>query len=223
MPDQSAEANETIPGKKKKKNNTRLYIIGSLGLVAVLVLFFVNRSKANAANSSTTGATPTTSGLDPNTLAALSQAGLLGGASLGSAGSGGVMGATGATGDVGATGPPGPAGPAGPAGPSGATGATGPGGISSGGSSGGGTTKTGTPNPPAKIPLLTGTKPTKTYTVKAGQSLAQIANMFGVSPTALAHANVYVAGEASSSKIGQTLGTGAGLKTGQVLNIPNAK
>jgi len=37
----------------------------------------------------------------------------------------------------------------------------------------------------------------------------------------LAHANVYVPGEvAGNKKVGQTLGTGAGLKTGQKLNIP---
>jgi hypothetical protein len=48
--------------------------------------------------------------------------------------------------------------------------------------------------------------------------------MFGISVPTLAHANVYVAGELpGNAKVGQTLGTGAGLKTGQVLKIPNQK
>jgi LysM repeat protein len=189
MPDDTTEANEKVPGGKKKKNaNLKWYLVGGIGIIAVLVLFFVNRSKANAGTAATTTPNGTT-GLDANTLAALSQAGLLGGASLGSGGGGGLTGPTGATG---------------PAGPT------------------GGTTKSGGSNPPPSPPPIS--KPTKTYTVKPGQTLAQIANMFGISVATLAHANVYVAGEvAGNKKVGQPLGTGAGLKTGQVLKIPNAK
>ena len=61
-----------------------------------------------------------------------------------------------------------------------------------------------------------------TYTVKAGQSLADIAKMFNISVAQLAHSNVYVSGELpGNAKTGQTLGTGAGLKTGQKLEIPH--
>jgi hypothetical protein len=45
-----------------------------------------------------------------------------------------------------------------------------------------------------------------TYTVKKGQTLAEIAKMFGISRVELAHAN--------------GLGTGAGLRTGQKLHVP---
>lgn len=59
------------------------------------------------------------------------------------------------------------------------------------------------------------------YTVKKGDTLASIAAKFGISVATLAHANVYVAGEVpGNAKVGQTLGTGAGLKTGQVLKVP---
>lgn len=61
----------------------------------------------------------------------------------------------------------------------------------------------------------------KTYTVQAGDTLASIAKKFGISVATLAHANVYVPGELpGNAKVGQPLGTGAGLKTGQVLKIP---
>jgi LysM repeat protein len=45
------------------------------------------------------------------------------------------------------------------------------------------------------------------YVVKAGQSLAQVAALYGISRVDLAHAN--------------GLGTGAGLRTGQVLKVPS--
>ena len=45
------------------------------------------------------------------------------------------------------------------------------------------------------------------YVVKAGQTLAQVAAQYGISRVTLAHAN--------------GLGTGAGLRTGQVLNVPS--
>jgi LysM repeat protein len=61
----------------------------------------------------------------------------------------------------------------------------------------------------------------KTYTVQAGDTLASIAKKFGISVATLAHANVYVKGEVpGNKKVGQPLGTGAGLVTGQVLKIP---
>jgi LysM repeat protein len=60
----------------------------------------------------------------------------------------------------------------------------------------------------------------KEITVKKGQTLDEIAKEYGITPAELAHANVYVKGEAASSKVGQTLGTGAGLKTGQKLRVP---
>jgi len=55
------------------------------------------------------------------------------------------------------------------------------------------------------------------YTVRAGDSLQSIANRYGISVATLAHSNVYGAG---SPKQGQTLGTGAGLRTGWTLKIP---
>jgi LysM repeat protein len=62
---------------------------------------------------------------------------------------------------------------------------------------------------------------TTSYTVKKGDTLSSIAAKYHISVTELAHSNVYVPGEvAGNKKVGQTLGTGAGLKTGQVLKIP---
>ena len=62
---------------------------------------------------------------------------------------------------------------------------------------------------------------TTTVTVQKGQTLASIAAAHHISVAELAHANVYVPGEvAGNAKVGQPLGTGAGLKTGQVLKIP---
>lgn len=60
------------------------------------------------------------------------------------------------------------------------------------------------------------------YTVKAGETLAEIARRYGISVACLAHHNVYVKGEVPGNrKVGERLGTGAGLKTGQVLTIPS--
>jgi LysM repeat protein len=95
------------PGGKKGKGlltgKNKWYVVGGLGLLAVLVFFFVSRSNANAP-----GTTATTSGstLDPSTQAALESA-LQAQAGSGYAGAGAT-------------------GPAGPAGPKGATGAKGP-------------------------------------------------------------------------------------------------
>lgn len=85
-----------MTGKKK------WYVIGGLGLLAVLVFFFVSRSNTNAS-----GGTTTTSGtsLDPATQAALESA-LQAQAGSGYAGAG----TTGPQGPAGATGPRGPTG-----------------------------------------------------------------------------------------------------------------
>lgn len=93
---------------KKKLGKNKWLLIGGLGLVAVLVFFFVTKSNANAAGTS---GTPQT-GLDPATQAALQSA-------LQNQGYGGIGGS-------GGTGPQGPAGPAGPAGKRGPRGKPGP-------------------------------------------------------------------------------------------------
>lgn len=83
-----------------------------------------------------------------------------------------------------------------------------------------------TANPQPKVtaahPKTKKTSTTKLlYTVKAGDTLQSIAKKYGVSIAALAHSNVYVAGEVpGNKKVGQRLGTGAGLKVGQKLKIP---
>lgn len=65
------------------------------------------------------------------------------------------------------------------------------------------TAKPPAPRPaPLASPIFNGT-----YKVKKGQTLAQIATQFGITREQLAHAN--------------GLGTGAGLRTGQVLHVPN--
>lgn len=89
-----------------------------------------------------------------------------------------------------------------------------------------GTVITPSVNPQPKPPVPAKTKTTSVhylnYVVKPGDTLASIAKRYGISVTQLAHApgNVYVAGEASQSKVGKQLGTGAGLKTGMTLHIP---
>jgi LysM repeat protein len=61
------------------------------------------------------------------------------------------------------------------------------------------------------------------YTVKAGDTLQSLSKKYGVTVEQIASApgNVYVSGEVpGNKKVGQQLGTGAGLKTGMTLNIP---
>lgn len=84
------------------------------------------------------------------------------------------------------------------------------------------TTKTTTPVKTSKTTTGTAKKPKsfKTITVRAGQTLDQLAKQYGITPAELAQYNVYVAGEAPGKKAGTPLGTGAGLKTGQVLKVP---
>jgi LysM repeat protein len=91
------------------------------------------------------------------------------------------------------------------------------------------------PQPTPVVPGMTATqitntptaaKPPKTtytyYTVQKGDTLASVAKKFGIAVAALAAANVYVPGEVKGNKkVGQPLGTGAGLLTGQVLKIPH--
>jgi LysM repeat protein len=70
------------------------------------------------------------------------------------------------------------------------------------------TTKTPPKKPPRKTkevapdPIFNGT-----YTVKAGQTLDEIAKLYKITPEELAHANGF--------------GTGIGLRDGQVLKVPN--
>ena len=116
MPDQpSTQANSpTADGKGKKPGlmtgKYKWWVVGGLGLIAVLVFFFVSRSNASS-SSSPAGGVSTTS-MDPATQAAL-QSALQGQSAAGYA-------------YQAATGPQGVQGPAGPAGPAGAKGATGP-------------------------------------------------------------------------------------------------
>jgi nucleoid-associated protein YgaU len=140
------------PKKGGKLDKYKWWIVGALGLVAVLVFFFVSRSNSNAAGTAgTTGGTT----LDPATQAALEsalQAQAAGG--LAGAGSAGGVGDTGATGATGAAGPPGPTGPTGPAGK-----------------------PAPSPKPKPKPKPKTGSN-TKWYTVKSGDTLSGIASKF---------------------------------------------
>lgn len=89
-----------LTGKKK------WYVVGGLGLLAVLVFFFVSRSNANSAGG-TTGSTANT-GMDPSTQAALESAlQAQAGSGYTSAGIQGQTGPTGATGPKGPKGAPG--------------------------------------------------------------------------------------------------------------------
>jgi LysM repeat protein len=88
------------------------------------------------------------------------------------------------------------------------------------------TTTTNQPTTGTRPPVTTTTTNYITYTVKAGDTLDSIAKKYGITVTELAHApgNVYVAGEVpGNAKVGQQLGTGAGLKTGMVLHVPQYK
>lgn len=143
------------PGKKGglMTGKYKWYVVGGLGLIAVLVFVFVRKSNANASGG-TPGAASTT--LDPATQAAL-QSSLQ------------AQSAAGYTYQA-ATGPPGVAGPTGPAGAAGAKGATGAKGPA------------GTPGvkgPPGPTAAKSQTQ-TQYYTVRSGDSLSKIAGQFGV-------------------------------------------
>jgi LysM domain len=110
-----AEANTKVPNKKK---NQQLiwWIGGGAVLVLVLVIWFTNRSAANAASGAETASTNAGATGIAGTLATLESMGLLSGSAAG--------------GSVGVTGAAGPAGAAGATGAAGKTGATGPAGKS---------------------------------------------------------------------------------------------
>jgi len=124
-PNKDPAGNEKVgpKGKEGKAGKYKWWIVGGLGVVAVLVFFFVSRSNANASGSTPTSGTQ----MDPATQAALESA-LQGQAAAGYSYNA-------------ATGPQGPAGPTGPAGPQGKPGTPGkPGKPGS----------TGKPGPPGK-------------------------------------------------------------------------
>jgi LysM repeat protein len=80
----------------------------------------------------------------------------------------------------------------------------------------GGNTVAPKPSPTTSVKYIT-------YTVHAGDTLQSLAKKYGVTVEQIASApgNVYVAGEVpGNKKVGQQLGTGAGLKTGMTLHIP---
>lgn len=102
MPDTPATPKGDAKSPKDKKGlltgKNKWYVVGGLGILAVLVFFFVSRSNSNAAGATTTtGGT----GLDPSTQAALQ------GALQGQGASGGFPGIAGDTGPAGPAGPPG--------------------------------------------------------------------------------------------------------------------
>lgn len=146
QPGGAKEGNEKVPKKGLMTGKYKWYVVGGLGLIAVLVFVFVRKSNANA-GSGATGATTTT--MDPSTQAALqsalqaqSAAGYSYQASTGPAGVAGPAGAAGAVGKTGATGKTGP---------------------------------TGKPGPASKPPTAKASQQTQYYTVKAGDTLGKIA------------------------------------------------
>lgn len=84
--------------------------------------------------------------------------------------------------------------------------------------------------PPAKTPKPPGNRvPTphkvtyKTITVQPGQTLQSLAQQYHTTPDQIADipGNVYVKGELpGNAKVGQQLGSGAGLKTGMKIKVP---
>jgi nucleoid-associated protein YgaU len=151
------EGNEKVSPVPKKGLMTgkyKWYVVGGLGLIAVLVFVFVKKSNASANGSGSSTTTSGGSSLDPATAAALQSA--LQGQSADDAQYSAAVGPTGAAG------PAGPAGAAGPAGPAGPAGASGPAGSTS-------ATKT------AGTSTATKTAQTVYYTVKPGDNLTSIA------------------------------------------------
>lgn len=146
------------PGKKGglMTGKYKWYVVGGLGLIAVLVFVFVRKSNSSAASGGTPSAA--TTAMDPSTQAAL-QSALQGQSAAGYA----YQAATGPQGV------PGAAGATGPAGAKGATGAKGPAGTP------------GVPGPKAPPPATAkGQTQTQYYTVRAGDSLSKIASQFHV-------------------------------------------
>lgn len=169
-PGKDPAGNEKVgPGGKKGgmlTGKNKWYVIGGLGIIAVLVFYFVSRSKANT--SATGTGTTTGTSLDPSTQAAL-QSALQGQA--GSAGFSGLQGPAGPAGPAGARGKPGKPGKPGK------TGKPGPK-VNPGGPNHGGTGKN------------------QFYNVKSGDTLSGIAQKFnyGGGWQALYHANRGVIG-----------------------------
>lgn len=186
-------ANEKTP---KKNQNTKWYLVGGLAVVALLVFVFVSRSNSNANTAATNASTGYGATAANNLLSSILPY-------IESQGTGTTENTTTMTNLVTKT--------------SNVTkDITKTNNVTKTNT----ITKTQTKRPPVNPPPISPAY--STYTVKAGQTLADIANMFGISVATLAHANVYVAGELpGNAKVGQTLGTGAGLKTGQVLKIPH--
>jgi nucleoid-associated protein YgaU len=153
MPDNPAKdpaGNEKVGPKKggMLTGKNKWYVVGGLGIVAVLVFFFVSRSKSNAAGS-TTATTGTQ--LDPSTQAALETA---------------LQGQAGSAGFSGLEGPAGPAGPTGPAGAAGAAGKPGTPG------------KPAPKPKPSSHPMVKSAGSGHFYTVKSGDTLSSIASRF---------------------------------------------
>jgi hypothetical protein len=102
---------------KGKKGGTwekyKWWIIGGMGIVAVLVFYFVQKSNASSGGGTTGSSGQPPTGLDPATQAAL-QSAL---ASQAGTGYGTLQGPPGPTGPQGPPGPTGPKGPPGPRGP----------------------------------------------------------------------------------------------------------
>ena len=145
------------PGKKGglMTGKYKWYVVGGLGLIAVLVFVFVRKSNANASGG-TPGAASTA--MDPATQAALQSA-------LQAQSAAGYQ-YQAATGPAGVAGP---TGPAGAAGAKGATGAKGPAGTP------------GVPGPKAPPPApAKGQTQTQYYTVRAGDNLSKIASQFHI-------------------------------------------
>lgn len=87
----------------------------------------------------------------------------------------------------------------------------------------GGTPPNNTPKPVGKTTQPAKKTTYKTITVQPGQTLQSLAAQYHTTPDAIADVpgNVYVAGEVpGNKKVGQQLGSGAGLKTGMKLKIP---
>jgi nucleoid-associated protein YgaU len=123
MPEPSTQANSPSGGDAKRQGKKgglltgkyKWYVVGGLGLIAVLVFVFVRKSNANAPNGAGGGASTTS--MDPATQAALqsalqaqSAAGYQYQAATGPQGVPGPAGPAGAVGKTGPTGKPGPAG-----------------------------------------------------------------------------------------------------------------
>lgn len=154
------------PDKKLGKGkNAKLYLIGGLGVVAVLVFFFVRQSNSSAG----TPASGTSTGLDPSTAAAL-QAAL----QNQGYGVGGIPGPPGPSGPPGATGKPGPTGKQGKPGKPAKKPPTHT--VTKGSGSGSGGHREGTHPTPKPQPKRT----SGTYTVKPGDSLSSIASNHGL-------------------------------------------